>query len=205
MVGDEARKFAATCDILRVMANRGGYEEVVLPSLVEQEVFVNKAGTDILEKMYTFKDKGDRDICLMPEATALIQREFKEHWDMERSKPIKAFYIARCWRYDNPQKGRYREFTQFGVEILGAHSDEYQNDLIRLTEEIMTEFSVNYMVKESVKRGLTYYVEEGFEVECPALGAQRQIVGGGRYDCGIGFALGIERLLMATNTDRTEE
>jgi histidyl-tRNA synthetase len=50
---------------------------------------------------------------------------------------------------------------------------------------------------EKVKRGLGYYVEDGFEVECPNLGAQKQIAGGGRYDCGIGWAIGVDRLLFA--------
>ncbi len=147
--------------------------------------------------MYTFKDKGERECCLIPEVTAIVQNEFKTVWDKERKKPVRIFYVNRCYRYERPQLGRYREFTQFGVELLGSKPGD-KEEVIRLLDELMQISGVLYQFSASVKRGLDYYTEDGFEIECPSLGAQKQVAGGGRYDCGIGFAIGIDRLTLAT-------
>jgi len=145
--------------------------------------------------MYCFNDKKGRDICLIPEVTAIIQKQFKEKWSKTLPKPLKLFYISRCYRYEKPQKGRYREFIQFGIEYLGG-KDEYE-EVTSLLKNIINSFDVENKFCESIKRGLDYYVENGFEVECPKLGAQKQVAGGGRYDCGIGFAIGVDRLVLA--------
>lgn len=109
---------------------------------------------------------------------------------------MRLFYVARCYRYERPQSGRYREFTQFGVELLGGAPDD-REEILRVLRAVMGVFDVPYVLSPSVKRGLDYYVEDGFEVECECLDAQRQVAGGGRYDCGIGFAVGVDRLMLA--------
>jgi histidyl-tRNA synthetase len=144
--------------------------------------------------MYCFKDKSDREICLIPEVTALIQEEYK-NWKQSWPKPIRVFYVQRCYRYEKPQKGRYREFTQIGLELLGAKSGD-REEAIQVLRSCLDLFPVQYELKESVKRGLSYYVEDGFEVEVASLGAQKQIAGGGRYAEGIGWAIGLDRLLV---------
>lgn len=106
------------------------------------------------------------------------------------------FYAARCYRYERPQAGRYREFTQVGVEVLGGRPGDKAKVLAALNRCLET-FRAEFSLVDGVKRGLSYYVEDGFEVECEALGAQRQVAGGGRYPEGIGWALGLERLLLA--------
>jgi histidyl-tRNA synthetase len=166
--------------------------------LSEQQLFVDKAGSEILEQMYAFKDKGGRDICLIPEVTAVVQQWFKAN-ERALKKPTKVFYVSRCYRYERPQAGRYREFTQFGVEILGDRSGEDATEIRSVLKQCMDALGLEYEFKESVKRGLSYYVEEGFEVECPSLGAQKQVAGGGRYDVGIGFGIGIERVILGKN------
>lgn len=148
--------------------------------------------------MYAFNDKKGRKICLIPEATAIIQNRYKEQWARSLPKPVRLFYVSRCYRYEKPQRGRYREFTQFGIELLGSsNSKEAYQEITSLLLEIMEDFEIDFKFVESVKRGLDYYVEKGFEIECPSLGAQKQVAGGGRYDCGVGFAIGVERLLLA--------
>ena len=172
-----------------------GYEEVILPSLWEQGTFLDKAGPELLGQMWTFKDKGDRDVCLIPEATCVIQELYRADWEKSRPKPMRLFYVSRCYRYDRPQRGRYREFTQVGVEALGGSVSK--EEMIGLMRRALDQFGITYEVVESVKRGLSYYVEDGFEIEVPALGAQKQIAGGGRYKEGIGWAIGLDRLLIA--------
>jgi histidyl-tRNA synthetase len=146
--------------------------------------------------MWAFQDKGGRDVCLIPEATGLIQELWRDKWQYE-GKPKKLFYVSRCYRYERPQAGRYREFTQFGVEYLGGEAPQDASECKELLRACLDATGVEYVLNDAVKRGLTYYVEEGFEAECSKLGAQKQIAGGGRYAEGIGWAIGIDRLLLA--------
>lgn len=147
--------------------------------------------------MWAFKDKGGRDVCLIPEVTGVIQEMFRDTWSKSKKLPLKIFYVNRCYRYERPQKGRYREFTQFGIEILGDTSGNDYDESVQLLKDCLDSLNVEYNFTESVKRGLSYYTGEGFEVECSKLGAQKQIAGGGRYSEGIGWAIGVDRLLLA--------
>ena len=65
--------------------------------------------------MWTFEDRGGRKVCLVPEATGMVQELWNTGLDRTMRKPAKLFYVARCYRYERPQAGRYREFTQIGV------------------------------------------------------------------------------------------
>ena len=197
MSGDEARKYSWLCDTLRQKFRDLGFEEVIVPSLSEQELFVDRAGPEILNQMYTFNDRGDRQICLIPEVTAIIQKIWREEWSKNKPKPYKVFYIQRCYRYERPQKGRYREFTQAGVEILGGNPEECKEIAMSSLKECIEYFTDKATINDSVKRGLDYYIEDGFEVEIASLGAQKQVAGGGSYDGGAGWAIGVDRLLLA--------
>lgn len=150
--------------------------------------------------MWTFQDKGDREVCLIPEATALFQ-------EMAQTKEIRGerrlFYIARCYRYERPQTGRYREFVQLGVEIINPKAGPEKAcaeaaAIARLALESMGLPPESLAWDELASRGLGYYLGgQGFEARCPALAAQSQLLGGGAYAEGAGFAIGLERLLLA--------
>jgi histidyl-tRNA synthetase len=156
-------------------------------------VYENKAGTEVLAQMYVFPDKKGRQLCLRPEGTATCQLLARSQFLQQ--KDVRLWYEARCWRYERPQAGRYREFTQFGVEILNPTRD-YDQYLAALGVEMVRMFTDNIALSENVQRGLAYYVSGGFEVSCLALGAQKQVLGGGRYDEGVGFAIGVDRLML---------
>lgn len=196
--GEEALRFVHLTNMYREIALEHGYSEIILPALAEQEVFIQKAGEEILGQMFAFDDKGGRPICLIPEATAVVQKLYKEQWN-SRPKPIKVFYLTRCYRYERPQAGRYREFWQFGVERLGPKKDGDREEVIKILQDMMfwTQGIDQMVLNEAVKRGLSYYVEDGFEMEVPYLGAQKQVAGGGRYAEGIGFAIGVDRIMLA--------
>ncbi len=169
----------------------------MIPSIWGQDTFVSRAGEDILGQMYAFEDKRGRPICLIPEVTGIIQDRWKASWSKNRARPHKVFYVARCYRYERPQRGRYREFTQFGVEVLG---EDPATALPKVREElvgVLDTVGLRYRVRDAVKRGLSYYTGLGFEVECDALGTQKQVAGGGPYPGGVGWAIGIDRLLLA--------
>jgi histidyl-tRNA synthetase len=165
-----------------------------------QQTFIDKAGPEIVNQMWSFEDKGGRPVCLIPEVTGLVQELWRENWS-KTAKSKRIFYVSRCYRYERPQAGRYREFTQFGVELLGdieGASGEAQ----KLLETCLTGLGLSFAFNSSVKRGLTYYVEDGFEVECAELGAQKQVAGGGRYAEGTGWAIGVDRVMLALEKQR---
>jgi histidyl-tRNA synthetase len=174
-----------------------GYEELIVPALWEQETFVQKAGAEVVDQLYAFVDKKGRPVCLVPEITGLIQEAWRDEWSKASPKPSRLCYVARCYRYERPQRGRYREFTQVGVELLGGRAPEDRREVEALLRRILDELGVEYELDAAVKRGLTYYTEDGFEARCERLGAQKQIAGGGRYAEGIGWAIGLDRLLLA--------
>jgi histidyl-tRNA synthetase len=179
---------------------------LVLPALWEQSTFVEKAGgSEILEQMWAFADKGGREVCLIPEATGVVQELWDEGFFKDGSgatRGAKIFYEQRCYRYERPQKGRYREFTQFGVEILGAKDPaQARAEALALMARCLDEAGVRWELEPSVRRGLTYYVEAGFEAIAPQLGAQKQVAGGGAYKQGVGFAIGLDRVAIAIEED----
>ena len=110
------KEFALVC-------KRFGYKEIRIPVFEHTELFQRGVGdtTDVVQKeMYTFEDKGGRSITLRPEGTAGVVRSYIEHGMASLPQPVKLFYQITAYRYENVQKGRYREFHQFGVELLGA-------------------------------------------------------------------------------------
>ncbi|WP_231677670.1 MULTISPECIES: ATP phosphoribosyltransferase regulatory subunit [Pseudomonas] len=175
-----------------------GAEEAIVPALWGQDTFIEKAGgSEIIGQMWAFNDKAGRPCCLIPEATAL----FQERNDVLLGSREEAmfFYVARCYRYERPQAGRYREFTQLGLEILSADPVEALQRSQAICTGFLDSLGLDYELNLAVKRGLSYYLEgNGFEVRCPALGAQQQVVGGGAYREGAGFGIGLERLVLAS-------
>ena len=170
-----------------------GFIEIFIPIIQFQETFKDKIG-DNKNLMFNFKDRGDRDICLAPEYTAICQKlattQFKYNND------IMLFYIGECFRGEKPQKGRYRQFTQFGVEVINPSKD-YFNEMIDISKKMIELCTNNYEVNVDVTRGLDYYKGgKGFEISCPDLGSSKQVCGGGSYDGGIGFAVGIDRIIL---------
>jgi histidyl-tRNA synthetase len=174
-----------------------GYEELIVPVLWEQSTFIAKGGPQIVDQMYAFRDKASRDICLVPEITGMIQDVWRDSWSKTERRPLRVFYVARCYRYERPQRGRYREFTQVGVELLGGTAPDDRREVEELLVRVLDEVGVDYQLDSAVRRGLGYYTEAGFEVRCDRLGAQKQIAGGGRYAEGIGWAIGLDRLALA--------
>ncbi len=108
-----------------------GYREIQTPTFENLELFKKKSGEEIINEIYDFKDKGGRELALRPELTAPVIRFYVEKLQME-PKPLKLFYFGNCYRYDRPQKGRYREFKQAGCELIGTSTPEALAELIAL-------------------------------------------------------------------------
>lgn len=123
ILGDESWKWAYVTGICRDVADDYGYKEVHLPIFEHTELFSRGVGdtTDIVEKeMYTFIDKGGRSVTLRPEMTASMVRSYLENEMSKGPQPAKLWGIGPMFRYERPQKGRYRQFVQFDIEAIGA-------------------------------------------------------------------------------------
>jgi len=288
--------------ILRQTILRWGFREIQTPIFEEAELFILRSGPNIINELYAFKDKGDRDIALRPEMTAPSIRAFVNSMSND-PKPIKIFYFGQCFRYERPQSGRYREFFQFGAEIIGSATPQTDAEVIAVALEMIRSLGLkeykarighigvlrrkllnagvpqdkmpeilqkldkrlyeeakpllaaagasekdtesiidltgtvggaevlgkidgdesaylkqvlDYLsalgvdapeIDLGVVRGLDYYTGMVFEVEAPALGAEKQICGGGSYTLSelfggekvfsTGFAIGFDRALLA--------
>ena len=116
-----------------------GYHELRVPIFEDTGLFARSIGedTDIVGKeMYTFRDMGDRSITLRPEGTASVVRAFIEHSLDQRGLPQKLWYIGPMFRQERPQKGRQRQFHQFGVEALGSSDPRIDAEVMMLFDSI---------------------------------------------------------------------
>jgi len=129
--------------VMRRTAGRWGYREVSTPSFEELELFTVRSGEGIIQEMYAFEDKGGRMIALRPEVTAPVIRMYINEARM-LPKPLRWCYFADCFRYERPQKGRYRQFWQFGVELVGADTALADAEVILCANDILTATGVDF-------------------------------------------------------------
>ncbi len=290
---DEMYRRRQVESIMRQACKTFGYGEIGTPTFESLKLFTEKSGEGIVKQLYNFKDKGGRDIALRPELTAPVMRFYVNELQ-SFPKPLKLFYFGNCFRYEEPQKGRFREFYQFGVECIGGKGeaevialavkilekvglknfelrvghlgilrnilgnvppsvmtiidkknfDELKEKIneekykklmkaVYLKEEIFEDekskgkelddlkkvfeklklFGINkYNIDLSIARGLDYYSGVVFEVDCPDLGSESQICGGGAYNLSelfggekinsAGFAIGFDRVMLGLENEK---
>ncbi|HHX10648.1 MAG TPA: histidine--tRNA ligase [Firmicutes bacterium] len=141
----ESHKWACLELLLRRLSKIYSFEEIRTPIFEYTELFSRTVGesTDIVRKeMYTFRDKGGRELTLRPEGTAPVARAFLERGLDRGALPKKLFYLGPMFRYEKPQAGRYREFVQYGVEILGSPSAYSDVEVILLAVRIAEELGL---------------------------------------------------------------
>lgn len=132
--------------VIRSLCEDFGIGELRTPIFEHTELFLRGVGetTDIVQKeMYTFKDKGDRSITLRPEGTAGAARSFIEHGIYNNPQPTRFFYIGPMFRYENTQKGRQRQFHQFGVEMYGSYSPALDAEVISVAAQLLKRLGIN--------------------------------------------------------------
>jgi histidyl-tRNA synthetase len=146
---EQFRKFEQICiDI----GKKFGYREIKTPMFEQTNLFVRSMGetSDAVKKeLYEFKDKGDRDYSLRPELTAgVVRAVVEEKMLANNSHPLKLMYVGSVFRYDRPQKGRYRQFDQVGFELINSNSIVDDVEIILLAAEIMKQIKLNDYVVE---------------------------------------------------------
>ncbi|MFH1003188.1 MAG: ATP phosphoribosyltransferase regulatory subunit, partial [Chloroflexota bacterium] len=116
-----------------------GYRRLDSPVFEDAGLFVRTvgAGTDIVEKeMYTFPDRGGNELTLRPEGTAPVCRAYLEHGLSNLPQPVKLYYFATIFRYERPQKGRYRQHHQFGAEAIGDSDPALDAEVIDMAWQL---------------------------------------------------------------------
>lgn len=130
---------------LRNICARFGFEEIRTPLLEQTALFKRGVGedTDIVEKeMYSFTDKGGENVSLRPEGTASVVRSLVENSWFRANPVTKLFYIGPMYRYERPQKGRFRQFNQFGIELLGVQDANADVEVMALMDMLLKEFKL---------------------------------------------------------------
>lgn len=190
LLGNEKRDLIDS--MIKILRSEG-FVEISIPIIQYSELFSGKVGEENNNMMFNLTDRASRGLCLAPEYTAVIQALSTSALKMERD--CRVFYIQECFRGEKPQAGRYRQFTQLGVEIINPTTD-WSDYALALAEKLILPYRTDITINTNVRRGLDYYQDGmGFEITCENLGSSKQVCGGGVYDGGIGFAIGIDRIL----------
>ncbi|UBH14267.1 histidine--tRNA ligase [Macrococcus armenti] len=134
---------------LHEIAASYNYKEIRTPMFESTDLFARGVGdsTDIVQKeMYTFKDKGDRSLTLRPEGTAAVVRSYIENkMNGNANQPVKLYYNGPMFRYERKQKGRYRQFVQFGVEAIGSENPAIDAEVIHMVYSIYKAFGLKHV------------------------------------------------------------
>jgi histidyl-tRNA synthetase len=139
LLPEMARRHRRVSDTARALAELYGFAEIATPIFEFTEVFARPIGehTDIVAKeMYTFTDRGGEEVTLRPENTAGVVRAVLSN-GLTQSTPLKFFYAGPMFRYERPQKGRFRQFHQIGVELLGVAQPQADIEVIALGQRIL--------------------------------------------------------------------
>lgn len=148
LYGDAKKKTKQVTRIGESVVEKYGFEEIETPIFEFTEVFARNLGdtSDIVTKeMYCFEDRGGESLTLRPEGTAGAIRAFVSN-GMQQNLPLKLYYQGPMFRYERPQKGRQRQFTQFGVELLGADTPQADVEVIAMAYEFLEKLGLQGQV-----------------------------------------------------------
>src|SRR5919199_43494 len=139
---DDGRARLRLLQLAHATFGRAGYAPIETPAFEATELFERGVGetTDVVEKeMFTFDDQGGRSLTLRPEGTAAVCRAYVEHGMHKRPQPVKVWYWGPFFRYEAPQAGRYRQFTQVGVEAIGSAAASVDAEVTVLLADLLHE------------------------------------------------------------------
>ena len=123
-------------NLLESKAVTHGFNRVQTPIFETLDLFTAKSGPGVISQLYAFQDKGERDLTLRPELTAPVMRMIADELRME-TKPLRLSYFGQCFRYEEFKTGRYREFFQYGVELIGATGPLAEAEVIALSMDML--------------------------------------------------------------------
>lgn len=177
MYGAAKRKMKKVIATASEVVEKYGFEEIETPIFEFTEVFARNLGdtSDIVTKeMYCFEDKGGESLTLRPEGTAGVVRAFVSN-GMQQNLPVKFYYHGPMFRYERPQKGRQRQFTQFGVELLGVETPQADIEAISMAHEFLEKLGLQGQVtveinslgdeesRDNYRNKLVAYLQEHYD------------------------------------------
>lgn len=148
---EESYKWQYVTEIFRKISDNYNYREIVTPIFEVEELFERSVGdsTDIVQKeMYRFKDRKGRLLALRPEGTAPVVRSFVENNLDKKDNSSKLYYLGPMFRYDRPQKGRYRQFYQYGIENIGSNDPYIDAEVIAVGYDFLKKLGLKNFVLE---------------------------------------------------------
>jgi len=137
----EAWRRSAARKAMEGILGRWGYQEIATPTFEHLELFTIKSGQSVIDEIYSFKDKGGRDLALRPELTAPVMRMYVSELQ-NAPRPQRLYYFGNCFRYERPQKGRFREFWQLGAELIGGSRPDSEAEVIALADQTLRSVNV---------------------------------------------------------------
>jgi len=145
-------------EVLGAVAESFGYRRVETPVVEHFEVLAKKAGEEVVKEIYYFRDKAGRELGLRFDMTVPVARVLSYNLDLPR--PVRWYYFTKVFRYDEPQHGRYREFYQFGVELIGSSSPRADAEVVQvLAASLEAAGASNYLVKINDRRAVDKLLE----------------------------------------------
>lgn len=178
---DEAKMMKHVEGKARRTAELYGYREIITPVVESYELLSAKAGEEVRSRMFTFKDLGGRDVALRPEFTASIARVVATSLKNE-PKPFRLFSIGSIYRYDEPQRGRYREFWQSNYELMGSNRPEADAEILLLTHSLMRSAGLDTCVVRVGHVGVLRGIFSQEELDDKVQNAVMQIMDKRQYD-----------------------
>lgn len=141
----EARKWQHVETVIKSYCERYGYREIRTPVFEATELFQKGTGETsdiVMKEMYSFVDKGGRSLSLRPEYTPSIVRAIIEHRLYLQPQPMRYYYIGPMFRYDKPQKGRYRQFHQLDIEVFGEKDAAVDAEIVEMASSLLSQLKV---------------------------------------------------------------
>src|SRR6059058_595790 len=154
LLPETIRRHRRVSETARAQAELYGFAEIATPIFEFTEVFTRPIGehTDIVSKeMYTLHDRGGDEVTLRPENTAGVVRAVLSN-GLTQATPLKFFYSGPMFRYERPQKGRFRQFHQIGVELLGVAQPQADIEVIALGQRILNALGLGERVMRELNR-----------------------------------------------------
>ena len=142
---DEQPLFRHVTGTFAELAERYGYRAITTPTIEHVELIERTSGegSDIIQKeIYTLVDRSERTLALRPEATAPVARAYLEHGMHREPQPVKTYLVGQMFRYDRPQRGRFREFWQLNVEAMGSEDPALDAEVIQLYDELLRRLGI---------------------------------------------------------------
>lgn len=181
MLPQDGYKWHYVENTFKNIAKNYGMKEIRTPIFESTELFLRGVGdtTDIVNKeMYTFEDKGGRSVTLKPEGTAPIVRAFIENRLFNEAQPTKLCYVIPCFRYENVQKGRLRQFHQCGVEVFGSKEPSMDAETMSFAMDVLKNLGLKNLslhinnlgcpsCRPKYNEALKAYLKENYDSLCP--------------------------------------